>query len=279
MWYTRTCGLGICSGLVISEGLQSPSYRGFSTTTAGDATVTCRDCNVDSVRSMYIPGSLYPLPACGGINLVTLLLACLCLQYKPPSLKKKTASADPSGRSAPHGSSLVMKQSNFGHTYKVNGQVEDGPDSSVGAGMHARSGSVRGSVVVVHPPGTKKPPPTGTTAVRKTAFSSGVTTKGGSGGGGDRPKGGNTTFSQQQSQRLHEMVVESRIDSDSLESLSRVSLQNNTTVQIQPQRNVAQKRTVVRSVCTQPLQYVRTYVHLCRCASVESVGTIRHSFH
>ena len=181
-------------------------------------------------------------------NLVTSLSDRLYLQYKPPALKKKkSTSADPSGRPAPSGSSLVMKQSNFGQTYKLNGRVEDGPEGSVGTGMRARSGSVKGSVVVAHPPSTKKPP-MGTTTVRKTAFSSGVNSKGSSGGAGDRAKGGSTTFSQQQSQRLQERGVESRIDSDSLESLSRVSLQDSTAAQVQPQRNEQRKRSIVRLV-------------------------------
>ena len=137
-----------------------------------------------------------------------------------------------------------MKQSNFGQTYRLNGRVEDAPDSSGGAGVHARSGSVRGSVVVARPPGTKKPP-TGTTSIRKTAFSSGVSSKGSS-GGGDQTKGGSGTFSQQRSQRMQERAVENKSDSDSLESLSRVSLRDSTAAQTQPQRNEPQKRSIVR---------------------------------
>ena len=53
--------------------------------------------------------------------------------------------------------------------FKLDGQVEDGPNNSGGAGVHARSGSVRRSVAFARPPVTKMPP-TGATSVRKTAF-------------------------------------------------------------------------------------------------------------
>lgn len=214
----------------------------------GTHTTTATSRTVVQTSGNYPKSSVLLCVCCDVFNLSTSLSDCLYLQYKPPALKKKkSTSADPSGRSGPPGSSLVMKQSNFGHTYKVNGQVEGGPDGSVGTGMHARSGSVRGSVVVARPPSTKKPP-TGTTAVRKTAFSSGVSSKGSSGVAGDRGSGSRTTFSQQQSQRLQERDVESRIDSDSLESLSRVSLQDSTAARVQPQRSEQRKRSIVRLV-------------------------------
>ena len=236
---------------------------GPNTTTA--AVTSCNCC----MHLGSYPNPLYCcVCACDAFSLVTSLSDRLNSQYKPPALKKKkSASADPSGRSAPPGSSIVMKQSNFGQTYKLNGRVEDGPDSSVGTGMHARSGSVRGSVVVANPPSTKKPP-TSTAAVRKTAFSSGVSSKGSSGGAGDRAKGGSTTFSKQQSQRLQERGVESRIDSDSLESLSRVSLQDSTAAQVQPQRNEQRKRSIVRLVRAQQSSHTSMYTYvLCLCRS------------
>lgn len=111
--------------------------------------------------------------------------------------------------------------------------------------MNARSGSVRGSVVVARPPGGKKPP-VATTTVRKTAFSSGVNSKGDSGRGGDRTKGGSGSFSQQRSQRMQERVMEGRIDTDNLDSMSRDSLHDNTTTQTQTLRNEPRKRSIVK---------------------------------
>ena len=121
--------------------------------------------------------------------------------------------------------------------FKLDGQVEDGPNNSGGAGVHARSGSVRRSVAFARPPVTKMPP-TGATSVRKTAFSSGASSEVSrrrrrrrrKEGRGDRTQGGNSTFSQQQSRRMQERVVESKIDGDSLESLSTKKINGQASV-------------------------------------------------
>jgi endogenous inhibitor of DNA gyrase (YacG/DUF329 family) len=71
-------------------------------------------------------------------------------QYKPPSLKKKSAGTP---KAPLPGSSVVMKQSNFADTYTVNavdGGVAGGPPTNI------RGGSVRGNVVVGQPPRGKK---------------------------------------------------------------------------------------------------------------------------
>ena len=49
-------------------------------------------------------------------------------------------------------------------------------------------------------------------------------------GRGDRTQGGNSTFSQQQSRRMQERVVESKIDGDSLESLSTEKINGQASV-------------------------------------------------
>ena len=91
---------------------------------------------------------------------VCMLWYSLSLQYKPPSLKKKSAGTS---KGPPPGSSVVMKQSNFAETYIVGST--DGVNGGVPTSI--RSGSVRGNVVVAHAPESKKTG-LGETKVRKT---------------------------------------------------------------------------------------------------------------
>ena len=98
--------------------------------------------------------------ACTAYYAICMLWYSLSLQYKPPSLKKKSAGTS---KGPPPGSSVVMKQSNFAETYIVGST--DGVNGGVPTGI--RSGSVRGNVVVAHALESKKTG-LGETKVRKT---------------------------------------------------------------------------------------------------------------